>query len=111
MDSTIVAGIGNIYASEILFKSKIHPSTPSSSITLLQCTNLVKNIKNILNIAIKNGGSTLRDYRQPDGSSGHAQDMHEVYNRTNLPCLVCNTPISEAKYAGRSTFWCNKCQI
>ena len=110
MDSNIVVGIGNIYASEILFASKINPNAISNKLTLTECMTLVTNIKHILNTAITDGGSTLRDYKQPNGSSGHAQNAHKVYNKTGQPCEICKTIISETKHGGRSTFWCKTCQ-
>lgn len=110
MDGKAVVGVGNIYASEALFKAKIHPDAPAKTLTLAQVTTLHKAIVDVLTQAVDNGGSTLRDYRKPDGSTGDAQSYHFVYNRTGQPCLVCKTPIKIATHAGRATYWCGKCQ-
>lgn len=110
MDGPSVAGVGNIYASEVLFDSKISPNKPSNKITLDESNIIVKNIKNILQNAIDAGGSTLRDYRKPDGSKGNAQNTHKVYNRTGQPCVSCGTAIAEKVQSGRTTFWCTTCQ-
>lgn len=111
MDGHIVAGVGNIYASEALFQAKIHPDTPAADIGLASVRLLHASIVDILAKAIAAGGSTLRDYRKPDGSMGMAQTLHRVYGRAGLPCSVCGTPISMGVHAGRSTFWCDKCQV
>lgn len=110
MDGKAVVGVGNIYASEALFRAKIHPEAPAKTLTLTQVTTLHKAIVDVLTQAIENGGSTLRDYRKPDGTSGDAQHFHYVYDRTRLPCLVCKTSINIATHAGRATYWCPKCQ-
>lgn len=110
LEGAAVAGIGNIYASEILFESKIHPERPSNKLTLDECKTICMHTKSILANAIAAGGSTLRDYRKPDGSKGTAQNIHKVYDRTGKPCVVCGDPIVEGAHGGRSTFWCNTCQ-
>lgn len=110
LEGTSVAGVGNIYASEILFESKIHPDRPCNKLSLAECETICAHTKEILKKAILAGGSTLRDYRKPDGSKGDAQSAHKVYARTGLPCVICNQPIVEGAHAGRSTFWCNTCQ-
>lgn len=110
MDGKAVVGAGNIYASESLFAAKIHPEAPAKSLTLAQATTLHHCVVDVLTQALENGGSTLRDYRKPDGSKGDAQSYHFVYNRAHQACLVCNTPIKIATQAGRATYWCPKCQ-
>jgi formamidopyrimidine-DNA glycosylase len=110
MDGKAVAGVGNIYASEALWRSKIHPDAPAKKLTVAQYNTLADAIKKVLRMSLENGGSTLRDYRRPDGSSGQSQLYHAVYNRTNLPCLVCKKPIASAMHAGRATYWCKTCQ-
>ena len=110
MDGKIVAGVGNIYASEVLFQAQIHPDTPANTLPLKKVKALRLAIVDILTRAIAAGGSTLRDYRKPDGSVGSAQLLHRVYGHGDEPCTVCGTPISTGVHAGRATFWCSKCQ-
>lgn len=112
MDQKIVVGVGNIYASESLFAAAIHPERPAQSLTLAECKSLVKHIKRILQTAIDDGGSTLRDYRQVDGSEGAFQDRFVVYDKQGLKCkgCTCNTHktggIQKIVQGGRSTFYC-----
>jgi formamidopyrimidine-DNA glycosylase len=110
MDGKSVVGVGNIYAAEALFRAKIHPDAPAKTLTLTQVTALHKAIVEVLTQAVSNGGSTLRDYRKPDGSMGDAQSYHFVYDRAHLPCLICKASLKIATHAGRATYWCPKCQ-
>ena len=110
MDGKAVVGVGNIYASEALFRAKIHPDAPAKAPTLAQATTLHKAVVDVLTQAVNNGGSTLRDYRKPDGTKGDAQSYHFVYDRAHQPCLVCKSTIKTATHAGRATYWCAKCQ-
>jgi len=110
MEQKKLVGVGNIYASEALFSSKIHPETPSRSLSLNEANSLVKNIKSILIQAIAKGGSTIKDYRLVNGESGYFQHEFKVYGRENNPCKICATPIKKIVQAGRSTFYCIKCQ-
>ena len=111
-----VCGIGNIYASEILYESKISPFRESNKISKKECAVIIKNTRAVLQKAIDNGGSTLRDYQKPDGSLGYFQNMHCVYNKTGQKCpnCTCNTEqtggIKKAVQAGRSTFYCETLQ-
>jgi len=112
LDQTIVAGIGNIYASEILYLANISPLRDSSEIRLKECETLVKCIREVLQKAIDLGGSTLKDYQKPDGSLGYFQNMHSVYNKTGQRCPNCACDINNIGgikkiiQAGRSTFYC-----
>lgn len=110
MDGKAVVGVGNIYASEALFKAKVHPEAPAKTLTLAQTNSIHKAIVEVLTQAVNNGGSTLRDYRKPDGSKGDAQSYHFVYDRAYQPCMVCKTSIKTATHGGRATYWCPKCQ-
>ncbi len=110
MDNVIVVGVGNIYINESLFESKISPLKAAGSLNLKQLEILVKNIKNILGRAIKQGGSTLRDYVQLNGDIGGFQFDFKVYGRDNKDCLVCSSKIKKVKQNGRSTFYCGNCQ-
>ena len=112
LDQAIVCGIGNIYASEALYLSEILPTRPAHTLSLAECSCLVDNIRKTLEKAIKAGGSTLRDYRKPDGSLGYFQNSHCVYNKMGHPCpnCTCNLEktggIQKIVQAGRSTYFC-----
>lgn len=110
LDQRFIAGIGNIYASEALFLAKIHPETASNTLTKRQCAKLVKAVKAVLEKAILAGGSTLKDHKQPNGKSGYFQHQFQVYGKNNQPCLTCKQPLLKIVQAGRSTFFCARCQ-
>lgn len=110
MDSSIVVGIGNIYASEALFLANILPTTKAKNLTKIQIKILISKIKYVLTIAIKSGGSTLKDYKRLDGKKGGFQNQHKVYSRSGKPCFICGNPILEIRISGRNTFYCNICQ-
>lgn len=110
MDAKIVVGVGNIYASEALFRAGVRPSTPGRRITEAQCVRIVEAVKTVLQEAIENGGSTIRTYRGTDGKAGGFQSRHFVYERKSEPCRVCGTKIKHAVQAGRSTYYCSNCQ-
>ncbi len=110
MDGHIVVGVGNIYASESLFRARIHPETAANKLTLKQCGRLVVEIKSTLNDALSAGGSSLRDFFGVDGNIGYFQQEYFVYGRTNEPCKVCAKPIKCIRLGQRSTFYCDKCQ-
>lgn len=110
MDSHLVVGVGNIYASESLFRARIHPETPAKNLTLKQCEKLVSEIKATLNDALNAGGSSLRDFFGVDGNIGYFQQEYFVYGRTEMPCKVCNKPIKCIRLGQRSTFFCSQCQ-
>lgn len=116
LEQSIIAGIGNIYASEILYESAISPLRPSGTITLEECKCLIENTRKVLQKAIDAGGSTLRDYKKPDGSLGYFQNMHCVYNKTGQKCPMCTCDIKQTggikkiTQAGRSTFYCESLQ-
>lgn len=110
MDSHLVVGVGNIYASESLFRARIHPEIPAKQLTLKQCEKLVAEIKETLNDALKAGGSSLRDFFGADGNPGYFQQEYFVYGRTGEPCKVCSKPIQCIRLGQRSTFFCRHCQ-
>lgn len=110
MNQNNILGIGNIYASEILFKSKINPLKITSNISSKDWQTLLKNTKSILNQAIKQGGSSLRDYRNVDGASGNMQNHWKVYGRSGLNCKVCKGEIQKSVIATRATYFCKTCQ-
>ncbi len=110
LDQKLLAGVGNIYADEALFDSRIHPQTPAHRLKSDQITRLTRSIKKVLNRAIHHRGSTLRDYRDANGIPGNFQKIHRVYDRANKPCPRCKTPIRRIVLGGRSTHFCPKCQ-
>lgn len=112
LNQQIVAGIGNIYASEALFKAKISPLRDANSLNINELTKLVDSIKETLSTSIKLGGSTLKDYRKADGESGSFQNHFLVYGRENQACLEkkCDGMIEKITQNGRSTFFCKKSQ-
>ena len=110
MDSHLVVGVGNIYASESLFRARIHPETPAKNVTLKQCEKLVAEIKSTLNDALNAGGSSLRDFFGADSNPGYFQQEHLVYGRTDEFCRLCSKPIKCIRLGQRSTFYCAHCQ-
>ena len=112
LDQKFVSGIGNIYASEILFLCKINPTTYASKLTKQNCKKIITYSKSILNRAIKKGGSSIRDFKNTMGKSGNFQKEFRVYQRENLSCLrnKCKGKIKKIFISNRSTFFCNTCQ-
>ena len=110
MDQKIIAGLGNIYVCEALFRAKISPKRQAGKVKEAEVVLLVKAIRDVLNEAIKAGGSSLRDYVQTDGELGYFQKAFRVYGREDDPCRNCKTPITRITQSGRSTFYCKTCQ-
>lgn len=110
MDSHLVVGIGNIYASESLFRAGIDPRTSAGKISRKRYERLVPEIRATLEAAIAAGGSSLRDFVHSDGSSGYFQQQYFVYGRSGQPCLVCGRPIRELRQGQRASFFCPGCQ-
>jgi len=105
----IVVGVGNIYACESLFRAGINPKTPAARIGRARYDRLADAIRDILTAAIVRGGSTLRDF-YVNGQSGYFQQEYFVYDRTDVPCRVCGTPVRQIRQGQRSTFYCVNCQ-
>ena len=110
MDTRIIAGVGNIYANESLFRSGIHPARPVGDLDLHDWQLLVSNLRSILQHAIDCGGSTISDYLNAGGTQGYFQVHFRVYDRAGEPCPKCRTPIERIKIGGRASFFCPKCQ-
>ncbi|EGR1264373.1 bifunctional DNA-formamidopyrimidine glycosylase/DNA-(apurinic or apyrimidinic site) lyase [Vibrio cholerae] len=110
MDNAAVVGVGNIYANESLFTSRLHPLRPAHSLSLEEWQTLVANIKQVLQVAIKQGGTTLKDFTQSDGKPGYFAQELQVYGKAKQPCPHCGEPICEQKIAQRNTFFCPQCQ-
>lgn len=110
MDNKLITGIGNIYASEILFQSAINPFRAANSLSKEEIKSLVKAIEFVLELAIKNNGTTLRDFADSKGKIGEFQNLLKVYARDGKACLICSNPILKAKQSGRTSFYCITCQ-
>jgi formamidopyrimidine-DNA glycosylase len=111
LDQRTVAGVGNIYADEALWRARVHPLTPAAELTPDEAKAVHGAVRAVLNAGIRRQGSTLRDYQLPDGSSGTAQDRFKVYGRAGSPCTRCGTPIDKIRVAGRGTWYCPHCQV
>ncbi len=110
MDAAVVVGVGNIYASEALFRAGIRPRTRASRISAPRLGALATAIREVLAEAITQGGTTLRDFVDSDGQPGYFRQRLFVYERAAEPCRVCASPIMRAVVAQRSTYWCPQCQ-
>jgi formamidopyrimidine-DNA glycosylase len=112
IDQKFVSGIGNIYASEILFLSKINPTTHAMKLSKEDCKKIISFSKSVLNKAIKKGGSSIRDFKNTSGETGNFQKEFKVYQRESLNCLrsKCEGKIKKIFISNRSTFFCNTCQ-
>ncbi len=110
MDSHVVVGVGNIYANEALFLAGIKPNRDAGKVSLQRYETLVLAIKEILQRAITQGGTTLRDFVGGDGKPGYFKQSLQVYGRAGKPCNVCNTTLKEIRIAARSTVYCPQCQ-
>jgi formamidopyrimidine-DNA glycosylase len=110
MDGRRIVGVGNIYASESLFRARISPHTPAGRLSAERCARLSAAIKETLRRAIRAGGSTLRDFVGTDGNPGYFQNRYWVYDREGKPCRRCGTPVRRIVQGQRSTFHCPRCQ-
>jgi formamidopyrimidine-DNA glycosylase len=110
MNARLVVGVGNIYASEALFRAGISPRRSAKRIKRAEFDALAKSIKLVLRDAIRAGGTTLRDYVNPEGTPGYFRQKLFVYERTREPCRVCRAPIKHFVQGQRSTYFCPKCQ-
>ncbi|HEU0282873.1 MAG TPA: bifunctional DNA-formamidopyrimidine glycosylase/DNA-(apurinic or apyrimidinic site) lyase [Gallionella sp.] len=110
MDNRIVAGVGNIYANEALFRAGIKPQLAAGKLSLPRCGKLAEEIRATLTDAINSGGSTLRDFVDTSGQPGYFQQHYWVYGRSGEPCRKCGTPIKQIRQGQRSSFYCPSCQ-
>ncbi len=106
----IIAGIGNIYSSEILWQAKVHPEKSVANLTAKELELIYKAINKVLVMGVKLGGESFSDYRKPDGSKGDFDTERRVYKRENQKCIRCGEKIKRIKFGGRSAFFCPKCQ-
>jgi formamidopyrimidine-DNA glycosylase len=110
MNAKLVVGVGNIYASEALFRARVRPRRQARSLNRTECAKLAKAIKATLAMAVKVGGTTLRDYVGADGNPGYFRQKLYVYERAGQPCRVCGKPVKQITQGARSTYWCSNCQ-
>lgn len=112
LDQRLIAGLGNIYVCETLYRTRIHPATLAGKLKPRQIAQMVPIIRDVLAEAIEAGGSSLRDYRQADGELGYFQHSFQVYGREGDPCLTqgCDAVIQRIVQSGRSSFFCPACQ-
>ena len=110
MNSSLVVGVGNIYASEALFRARIRPKRQAKSLTRAEVSKLTRAVRDVLKMAIKVGGTTLRDYVGADGEPGYFRQKLYVYERGGEPCRVCGTPVRQITQGQRSTYYCPTCQ-
>ncbi|MDR0534020.1 MAG: bifunctional DNA-formamidopyrimidine glycosylase/DNA-(apurinic or apyrimidinic site) lyase [Verrucomicrobiales bacterium] len=110
MDNKVVVGVGNIYASESLFRAGISPKRRAKSLTPDECKKIVISVKKVLELAIKNGGTTISDFLSAEGKPGYFAQKLKVYDRVGEPCQKCGNPVQKLTQAQRSTFFCAHCQ-
>jgi formamidopyrimidine-DNA glycosylase len=105
-----VAGLGNIYVDEALWRARLHPLREAGTLDGDEVRRLAKGIRESLRAGLARQGASLRDYSTPDGSRGRAQDRFRVYGRAGEPCPRCGTPIDKIRVGGRGTWYCPNCQ-
>jgi formamidopyrimidine-DNA glycosylase len=110
LDQRTVAGVGNIYADEGLWRARIHPLERAGSLSPVRVSALHRALRAALRTGIERQGATLRDYRRPDGAPGRMQNEFNVYGREGMPCPRCQTSIVKIRAAGRGTWLCPSCQ-
>jgi formamidopyrimidine-DNA glycosylase len=110
LDQRKLAGVGNIYADEALWRARVHPVRPAGELRVAEVKALHRGIRGALHVGIARQGATLRTYRTPDGRSGRMQHEFKVYGREGEPCDRCGTPIEKIRVAGRGTYYCPSCQ-
>jgi len=112
LDQRLIAGLGNIYVCEVLFRARINPTQKAKDLSKKRVASLVPIVRDVLNAAIAAGGSSLKDYRQADGELGYFQKAFQAYDRVGQPCQTseCTGSIARIVQSGRSTFYCPKCQ-
>ena len=110
LNGQLVTGVGNIYASEALFRARIRPGRAAHTLTRAECARLVRAVRAVLQMAIRAGGTTLRDYVNVDGAPGYFRQKLYVYERAGRPCRVCRGTIKQIAQGQRSTYYCAQCQ-
>jgi formamidopyrimidine-DNA glycosylase len=110
LDQRVVAGLGNIYADEALWRARVNPLRPANDLSDEEVGRVVRAVRAALRAGIVRQGSTLRDYAAPDGASGSMQDEFRVYGRDGEPCKRCGATITKTRVGGRGTWFCPRCQ-
>lgn len=110
LDQSVLAGLGNIYVDELLFRARVRPTTAACQLELGQTQRLVRQMRQLLGCAIEHGGSTVRDYRNANRDAGSYQAQHRVYGRAGQLCTRCGNALASGQVAGRTTVWCPACQ-
>ena len=110
LDQTLVAGLGNIYVDEVLWRAKVHPSRLSNSLTAQEARKVHDETIKVLGKAVEKGGSTIRTYTNAFGEDGTMQDFHQVYDKMGQACARCGTIIEKCQLGGRGTHFCPQCQ-
>ncbi|MFR7206773.1 Fpg/Nei family DNA glycosylase [Streptococcus pneumoniae] len=110
LDQTLVAGLGNIYVDEVLWRAQVHPARPSQTLTAEEATAIHDQTIAVLGQAVEKGGSTIRTYTNAFGEDGSMQDFHQVYDKTGQECVRCGTIIEKIQLGGRGTHFCPNCQ-
>lgn len=110
LDQSVIAGVGNIYASEALWRAKLRPTKRSHKLTVAAAKLLADAIRETITNALENGGTTLSDFVNADGAEGENADYLWVYDRAGQPCMRCATKIKRAVHQGRATYYCPTCQ-
>jgi formamidopyrimidine-DNA glycosylase len=110
LDQRTVAGLGNIYVDEALWRARVHPRQPAGTLDRDEIARVTRGIREALRAGIARQGASLRDYSTPDGRRGRMQEEFRVYGRAGEPCFRCGTPIDKIRAAGRGTWYCPSCQ-
>jgi formamidopyrimidine-DNA glycosylase len=110
MNSHLVVGVGKIYSSEALFRARLKPQRRAASLTRAEAARLVRAVRTVLKLAIRAGGTTLRDYLGADGAPGYFRQRLYVYERKGRPCRRCGTAVKALTQGQRSTYYCPSCQ-
>ncbi|MDF1646194.1 MAG: bifunctional DNA-formamidopyrimidine glycosylase/DNA-(apurinic or apyrimidinic site) lyase [Legionellaceae bacterium] len=110
MNNQVVVGVGNIYVAEALFIAQVHPLIPGKKLSKRTCLRLVRAIQQVLDAAIQEGGTTIKDFSNSEGKPGYFTQALQVYGRAGLPCLQCQQPLQSIKVGQRSTVFCPHCQ-
>jgi formamidopyrimidine-DNA glycosylase len=110
LDQRVVAGLGNIYADEALWRARINPLRPAASLERDEVRRVHRAIRDALRVGVDRQGSTLSEYATPEGSRGRMQEEFRAYGRNGEPCARCGTPITKARVGGRGTWFCPRCQ-
>lgn len=111
LDQQLLAGLGNIYVDETLFRAKVHPMTRGHVLTQEEVKHILIEAQAVISEAVKQGGTTIRSYTSADGNMGMFQQTLNVYGQTEKPCPTCGVPIEKTKLSGRGTHYCPVCQV